>query len=90
MLLTHWSYWTGNTGRSVIDRIQSEGGLKVLASIPPERDQPLRVYQPNSRIDRLIGAGRVPSQEGDEVLREAARGNADVIDQIRSLVCRER
>lgn len=89
MSIARWSYWTGNTGRSIVDRIRSEGGLKVLGPNPTGRDDHIRVYQPNGPLDRIISAVLSPSRERDAALREAGRGNADVIDQIRSLVCRE-
>jgi len=88
MALTGWSYWTPNTGRSVVERVQTNGGLKVLGPMPTSREDRIRIYQPNSPIDRIVQAVVEPRRDRDEALREAARGNADVLDQIRYLVCR--
>jgi len=88
MTLAGWSYWTPNTGRSLVERVETNGGLKVLGPTPTTRDDQVRIYQPNSRVDRIVQAVVEPRGDRDEALREAARGNADVLDQIRSLVCR--
>jgi hypothetical protein len=57
-------------------------------ALPDRQWQPIRVYKLGSPAADFIGAVLDPSEDNDEVIREAAGGEAaQTLEQIRELVC---
>lgn len=83
-------------GKYVLDELASslEGeGLgyfpldMIDANPEPRQWQEVRVYRRGKGIGRVIQAITNPTPAGDRVLRENSGDGADVIKQIRALVC---
>ncbi|GAB3261421.1 hypothetical protein [Nocardioides dilutus] len=85
-------------GKYVLDEVASglEGeGLgcfpvEILKNNPePRQWQEVRIYRRGKGVGRLIEAVTAPTVAGDRLLREDAGEGADVVRQIRALVCPE-
>lgn len=80
-----WERWTMNTGPAVVRTLKSNG-FDVFGDAPSHRNAEIRIFIPNTPVGRIVNAVRAPSLQGDEVLREAGRGDSGIVDQIRALV----
>src|SRR5690348_8082561 len=83
-------------GRYVLDelssRLEGEGlgyfPLEVIDANPePRQQQEVRVYRRGKGVGKVIQAITNPTPAGDRLLRENTGDGADVIQQIRALVC---
>jgi len=64
------------------------GTLPVGQQLPLDQAGAVRVYQQKSSIGAVVEAVIKPSGKGDETLRRLTSDDAaDVLDQVRSLVC---
>lgn len=82
----------GKLGIHVRKEISQELKKKGLSHYPSELPDyqagEVRVFKLGTTADELIQAVTVPSEEGDEHLRELLTGDAqEVIKKIRALVC---
>jgi hypothetical protein len=74
--------------RGISDALASHGLGHYPVDLPQYQDGAVRVYRLGSSAADLIKSALRPGAVEDEVLRQAAGGDsADVIRQIRELVC---
>jgi hypothetical protein len=82
----------GRLGIHVRTEISKRLGGLGIAHYPPEvpdwQEIPIRLYRMGTPIADLIDAVIQPTEKHDQELRDAVGGNnAEVINQIRALVC---
>jgi hypothetical protein len=86
------TYKAGRLGVHVRNAISNELAKVGLSHYPVELPiyyhEPVRVYQLGTPIAGLIDAVLIPSEEGDEQLRQATGGvAAEILQAVRALVC---
>ena len=74
--------------QSISDELRGLGIGHQPRPLPVYQEETVRLYRLGGSVAKLIDAVRNRSDENDEVLREAAGGDAaDTLNKIRDLVC---
>lgn len=86
------AYGVGKLGvlvrKGISEKLRSRGLGHLPQSLPAYQEESARVYRVGSPVGRLLEAAQKPGVDNDEILREAAGGEAaDLLRQIRELVC---
>lgn len=86
------AYGADRLGRIVRENIAKELASVGLGSLPRTlptyQEEEVRLYRLGSRVSDLIESVRRPSEQGDQILRDAAANEpAAQVEQIREIIC---